>query len=110
MMWQIGRMLPNGLPYYNSLNTYSRINEGYKSIIEYLQRTYPKIHIILATLPSHGEKPSTYLKANGTYDTYAYSLSDKMQRWGHFSKVLEDIAKFYSIGFVNVFRVRYNNL
>ena len=90
--------------YFNSLNIYSRINEGYKSIIEYLQRTYPKIHIFIGSFPSHAAKPSTYLKPNGTYDTYAYSQSDRMQRFEHFSNVLEDIAKFYSVGFINVFK------
>ena len=80
--------------------TYS---QGWKSSIEMLQRTYPKLHIFVSMFPLHAVTASEYLLPNGTYDTAAYNKVHRMEIMRKMQVELNNIAKFYSLPFIDVF-------
>ena len=80
--------------------TYS---QGWKSSIEMLQRTYPKLHIFVSMFPLHAVTASEYLLPNGTYDTAAYNKVQRMEIMRKMQVELNNIAKFYSLPFIDVF-------
>lgn len=80
--------------------TYS---QGWKSSIELLQRTYPKLHIFVSMFPLHSVTASEYLLTNGTYDTSSYNKVARMETMRKMQVELGNIAKYYSIPFLDVF-------
>jgi hypothetical protein len=80
--------------------TYS---QGWKSSIEMLQRAYPKLHIFVSLFPLHAVSASEYLLPNGTYDTAAYNQVSRMENMRKMQVELNNIAKFYSLPFLDVF-------
>ena len=80
--------------------TYS---QGWKSSIEMLQRAYPKLHIFVSMFPMHAVTASEYLLPNGTYDTTAYNKVSRMVDMRKMQVELNNIAKFYSLPFIDVF-------
>lgn len=81
--------------------TYS---QGWKSSIELLQRTYPKLHIFVSQFPMHSVTASEYLLPNGSYDTTSYNKVSRMETMRKMEVELKKIADFYSLPFLNVFR------
>lgn len=79
------------------------LSMAYKSVIEMLLKEYPKLNLFIGIFPIHATTPSSYLLPNGNYDTYTYSLSDRMVRNKHFAEVLSEIADYYHIKTINVF-------
>ncbi len=80
--------------------TYS---QGWKSSIELLQRTYPKLHIFVSHFPLHAVTSSEYILPNGSYDTVAYNSVSRMETMRKMQVELGNIAKFYSIPLLDVF-------
>lgn len=80
--------------------TYS---QGWKSSIELLQRTYPKLHIFVSMFPLHSVTASEFLLPNGIYDTTAYNKVSRMETMRKMQVELGNIAKYYSIPLLDVF-------
>lgn len=80
--------------------TYS---QGWKSTIELLMRTYPKLNLFVSLFPMHSVTASEYLLPNGTYDTAAYNKVSRMENMRKMQVELGNIAKFYSLPFLDVF-------
>lgn len=79
-------------------------SQGWKSTIELLQRTYPKLHIFVSQFPMHSVTASEYLLPNGSYDSVAYNSTGRMVNMRKMEVELKKIADFYSLPFLNVFR------
>jgi fructose-specific phosphotransferase system component IIB len=79
-------------------------SQGWKSTIELLQRTYPKLHIFISQFPMHSVTASEYLLPNGSYDSVAYNSTGRMVDMRKMEVELKKIADFYSLPFLNVFR------
>lgn len=80
--------------------TYS---QGWKSSIEMLQRTYPKLHIFVSHFPHHSVTSSEYLLPSGAYDSASYDKVGRMEMMRNMQVELVKIAEFYSLPFLNVF-------
>lgn len=76
---------------------------GYKSVIELLLNTYPKLKIVLAAFPALAATPSEYLLPNGNYDTAAFYNSTRMQNNRKLRDALIDVGKYYNIPVIDVF-------
>lgn len=76
---------------------------GYKSVIELLLNTYPKLKIVLAAFPALATTPSEYLLPNGNYDTAAFYNSTRMVNNRKLRDALIDVGKYYNIPVIDVF-------
>ena len=76
---------------------------GYKSVIELLLNTYPKLKIVLAAFPALAATPSEYLLPNGNYDTAAFYNSTRMVNNRKLRDALIDVGKYYNIPVIDVF-------
>ena len=82
---------------------YLNLSIAYKSVIERLQKAYPKARIMLAMFPAHSVTSANYLLPNGLYDTKAYNETDRVKNMEILRGVLYDIADYYHIPFLDIY-------
>lgn len=77
---------------------------GWKSTIEQLLLAFPKAHIFVSMFPLHAVTASEFIFPNGYYDTNRYNQESRMNIMRHHQDVLKEIADYYSLPFINVFK------